>query len=115
MALPGVRFEAVLFPAVNPESQSHLGERVPGERRGVRFIATDESVYDPTRTAVAALVEVQRLHPDRLEFSANFDYIAGNARIRQQVRAGASAAAITADWDRQRAAFERTRAAYLLY
>ncbi|HEX6588058.1 MAG TPA: DUF1343 domain-containing protein, partial [Longimicrobiales bacterium] len=33
--LPGVRFEAVVFPAVNPESQSHLGERMPGDRNGV--------------------------------------------------------------------------------
>ena len=115
MALPGVRFEAIVFPAVDPERQSHLGERVPGERRGVRFIATDPVTYDPTRTAVAALVEVRRMHPDRLEFAPNFDYIAGNASIRRQVEAGASAAAITAGWPAERVHFEQARQRHLLY
>ncbi|HUF13501.1 MAG TPA: DUF1343 domain-containing protein [Longimicrobiales bacterium] len=115
MELPGVRFETLLFPAVDPGRQSHLGERVPGERRGVRFIATDPVAYDPTRTAVAALVEVARMHPDRLEFSANFDYIAGNARLRAQVLAGADAETITSGWDEARASFEAARAGYLLY
>lgn len=115
MELPGARFETLRFPAVDPERQSHLGERVPGERRGVRFIATDPVAYDPTRTAVAALVEVARMHPDRLEFSANFDYIAGNAQLRAKVLAGATFESIVSDWEESRAAFEAARERYLLY
>lgn len=113
--LQGVRFEAVRFPAVDPERQSHLGERVPGERRGVRFVATDPGIYDPTRAAVAALVEIQRMHPDRLEFAQNFDLIAGTARVRERVRAGADATAITGDWDARREAVRAVTARYLLY
>ena len=114
-ALPGVRFEPVLFPAVNPETQSHLGERMPGERRGVRFIATDVHTYDPVRTALVALVEVRDMHPARLEFAQNFDAIAGSERVRELIVAGADAERVMADWDRQVRAFEAERAPYLLY
>ena len=115
MALPGVRFEPVTFPAVNPQSQSHLGERVPGERRGVRFVATDVDVYDPVRSALVALVEIRRMHPDRLEFAQNFDAIAGSSTVRELIVAGADADRIMRDWDRQIRAFEAERAPYLLY
>ena len=115
MALPGVRFEPVTFPAVNPESQSHLGERVPGERRGIRFIATDVATYDPVRSALIALVEVRRMHPARLEFAQNFDAIAGTSSVRELIVAGAHAERVMADWDRQVRAFEAERAPYLLY
>ena len=115
LELPGVRFDTTTFAAVNPQSQSHLGEQNPGVRRGVRFIATDVTTYDPTRAAIAALVEIRRMHPDRLEFTQNFDLLAGTPRVREQIVSGASAAEITADWDAQLAAFARLREPYLLY
>ena len=113
--LPGVRFDTLTFAAVNPQQASHLGERDPGVRRGVRWIATDRAAYDPTRAAVHALVEIQRMHPDRLQFSENFDLLAGTPRLREQVRAGASAEQILAEWDAQLVEFARQRLPYLLY
>jgi len=115
LALPGVRFEVMTFPAVRPESQSHLGERVPGERRGLRFVVTDRSVYDPVAASVHALVEIRRMHPDRLEFAGNFDAIAGTDRLRTMLLAGAGADEIMAPWPSARAQYERRREPYLLY
>jgi uncharacterized protein YbbC (DUF1343 family) len=115
LGLPGVAFDTLTFPAVNPQSQSHLGERDPGVRRGVRFIATDATSYDPTRTAIHALVEIQRMHPDRLRFSENFDLLAGTPALREQLLAGTSAPQILADWDTRLIEFARQRQPYLLY
>ena len=113
--LPGVRFDTTTFAAVNPQQQSHLGERDPATRRGVRFIATDRATYDPTRAAIHALVEVRRMHPDRLRFSENFDLLAGTVRVRELVEADASAEQIMEDWDAQLVEFARQRQRYLLY
>lgn len=114
-AIPGVRFEPVRFPAVRPETQSHLGEKVPGERRGIRFVITDRDAYDPVRASVEALVQIEMLHPDRLEFAQNFDLIAGTDRVREMLEAGASADEIMRGWEPQQRAFEARRAKYLLY
>lgn len=114
-ALPGVRFEPVTFPAVSPERQTHAGEKVPGERRGVRFIATDRQVYDPTLAAVAALVEIRRLHPREFEWAASFDRLAGGTRLREQISAGASLQEIVGAWRQQLEEFSRIRERYLIY
>ena len=55
------------------------------------------------------------MHPDRLEFAQNFDAIAGNSTLREQVVAGVDADRITSDWARQASAFAAERAPYLLY
>ncbi|HEX7118085.1 MAG TPA: DUF1343 domain-containing protein [Longimicrobiales bacterium] len=111
-ALPGVRFEAVVFTPERPGDGKYGGESV----RGVRFIATDRDRYDPTHAAVAALIEIRRLHPDRLEWRAShFDRLAGTAALREQIVAGASLEEITAPWAEQLAAFRHAREQYLLY
>ncbi len=110
--LPGVRFEAVDFTPSHPGDRKYDGELV----HGVRLITTDRTVYDPTRTAIALLVEVHRLHPDRLEWhTSHFDRLAGNDRVRTLVEAGATMAEITAPWSGQLAAFDELRQQYLLY
>ncbi len=110
--LPGVRFEAVTFTPERPGDGKYGGVAV----RGVRFVATDRDRYDPTRAAVAALIEIRRLHPDRLEWrGAHFDRLAGTERLRGRIEAGASLDEITADWEAQTAAFARLREPHLLY
>ena len=110
--LPGVRFEAVTFTPERPGDGKYGGAAV----RGVRFVATDRDRYDPTRAAVAALIEIRRLHPDRLEWRiAHFDRLSGTSRLRQRIEAGASLQEVTADWDAQTAAFAAMRERYLLY
>ena len=110
--LPGVRFETVTFTPDKPSDGKYPGVEV----RGVRFTVTDRATYDPTTTAIAALVEIRRLHPDSLRFrEAHFDRLAGNTRIRQQILEGLDVPAITRDWADANAAFDARRTPYLLY
>ena len=110
--LPGVRFDVVAFTPERPGDGKYDGVAV----RGVRFVATDRDRYDPTRAAVAALIEIRRLHPDRLEWrSSHFDRLAGTDRLRRQIVDGASLEDVTRDWEGQVGAFNRLRERYLLY
>lgn len=112
LGLPGVRFEAVTFTPRAP-SDGKFGDE---EVQGIRFVATDRDRYDPTRAAIAVLVEVQRAHPERLAWHvSHFDRLAGTDRVRESVIAGASLDEIVGSWDEQVRQFERTRAPYLLY
>jgi uncharacterized protein YbbC (DUF1343 family) len=111
-ALPGVRVEAVTFTPQKPGDNKFDGQPI----RGLRFYSTDRKRYDPTITALHTLVEIQRLHRDSLRFAAaHFDRLAGSFRIREQILAGAAAEEITRDWSDQIAAFQRSRAPYLIY
>lgn len=110
--LPGVRFEAVTFTPLDPGDQKFGGEVV----RGVRFVTTDGAIYDPAVAGVAALVEIRRLHPDKLTWrESHFDRLAGTDRVRKQVIAGAALEEITAPWEEQLAAFDAVRRKYILY
>jgi uncharacterized protein YbbC (DUF1343 family) len=110
--LPGVRFEAVTFTPSQPGDGKFPDQMV----RGVRFITTDRATYDPTRAAVAALIEIQRLHLDELAWDpAHFDALAGTSSLREQIQAGASLDEITRGWAAALAAFSQKRAGYLLY
>lgn len=110
--LPGVRFVADTFTPVSPGDQKHAGVRV----HGIRLIMTDRSTYDPTVTAVAMLAAIQRVHPGQIGFvAAQFDRLAGGRALREAVQAGEAPREIVARWTRPLAAFERRRAAVLLY
>lgn len=112
LALPGVRIEPVTFTPREPGDQKFGGQAV----RGVRLHVTDRASYDPAVTGIALLVEVRRLHGDRLTWRvAHFDRLAGTDRVRQAIVAGRSAAEITADWPAQTAAFREAVGPYLLY
>ncbi|RMH23457.1 MAG: DUF1343 domain-containing protein [Gemmatimonadetes bacterium] len=109
--LPGVRFEPVRFTPHGPGDGKSDGVEV----EGVRLIATGPD-YDPTRTAVALLVEARRQAGDRWRWlQAHFDRLAGTDRLRLGIEAGLPPEALTADWDAQLDAFRRARARYLLY
>lgn len=112
LRLPGVRFEPVVFEPTSPGDRKFGGEQV----RGIRFITTDRERYDPTRAAVAALIEVHRDHADRLEwYVSHFDRLAGTDRVRHEVLAGSELETVTAGWDQESRAFESARRPYLLY
>ncbi|HEX6695126.1 MAG TPA: DUF1343 domain-containing protein, partial [Longimicrobiales bacterium] len=104
--LPGVRIEPVTFTPEKPGD----GKYPSTEVRGLRFTVTDRSTYDPTVTAIAALVEIRKLHPDSLQFrAAHFDRLAGNPRIRPQILDGMDVNAITGGWREANAAFDARR------
>lgn len=110
--LAGVRFEPVTFTPVRPGDGKYAGETV----RGVRFVATDEQVYDPTVSAVAALIEARSLAGERWEWLvAHFDRLAGTDALRQGIEAGDEVDALTAGWAEALAAFEAMAAPYRLY
>lgn len=110
--LEGVEFEMVTFTPERPGDGKFGGEEV----RGVRLTATDRERYDPTIAAVAMLVEIGSLHPERLEWRVgHFDRLAGTDRIRKAILAGADLAEIVGGWGEELAEFSRVRARHLLY
>lgn len=109
--IPGVRFEAVRFTPRDPTDGKFEGVEVSG----VRFVAAGAD-YDPTRAAVAALVEARRMAGDRWEWRADhFDLLAGTDALRQGIEEGLDPAELTRDWEGEREAFRELRAPYLLY
>jgi uncharacterized protein YbbC (DUF1343 family) len=112
MSLPGVRLEAVTFVPESPGDGKFDGESA----RGIRFHATDRATYDPTRTAVAALIAIRDEHPDRFEFLENhFDRLAGTDRLRLGLLANDALYSLTEGWRSQIAGFEERRRVHLLY
>lgn len=107
----GIRYEAVTFTPQKPGDKKYDGQLV----KGVRYVTTDRNAYDPTRVAIATLVEIRKLQPGEFKWSGSFNRLVGNSRVKQQVDAGASYQEITNDWDTQLAAFKQLRQPYLLY
>ncbi|MDR7522172.1 MAG: DUF1343 domain-containing protein [Armatimonadota bacterium] len=108
IGLPGVVFEA-----------SDLG-RSGGPRRAVRLVIHEPLRFRPATTAVYILVEVRRLHGDRLEFVQRggrfvFDFVWGTNRIRKEILRGAPAHAIAARWEPELRRFQMLRSPYLIY
>lgn len=110
--LPGVRFEATRFTPESPSDGKFGGE----ELGGVRFVATDPDVYDPTVAAVAALIEARWLSGERWSWRADhFDLLAGTDALRLGIEAGEEVGTLTAGWADQVEAFRRLREKVLLY
>ena len=110
--LPGVRFEAATFTPDRPGDAKWPGTEV----HGVRFVVTDRTVYDPTRAAVAALIEARALSGDRWSWNvAHFDRLAGTDRLRREIEQGRTLEEITASWAAPLDAFVRMRERHLLY
>ena len=108
----GVRFERAEWRPLNPGDRRYGGEL----NRGIRLIITDREKYDPTRVAVAAMIEIRKQHPDRFKWVGNgINELAGNARFRRQIDAGESLEQVTRRWDQEARAFEARRRPYLLY
>ena len=108
----GVRFELAEWTPVKPGDQRYDGQL----NKGLRFIVTDRTAYNPVEVAVAAMIEIRKLHPDHFKWVGNgITRLVGNVRFRQQIDAGASLEAVTRGWDAQAAAFVAKRKAYLLY
>jgi len=110
--LPGFAIETVSFTPAAPGDGKYGGEAV----RGVRLTVTDRESYDPTRTAVALLVESRRLAGDRWEWRAShFDRLAGTDALRLGIETGEGLERLTASWDAQTDTFRARRAPYLIY
>jgi uncharacterized protein YbbC (DUF1343 family) len=110
--IPGLRVEPVTFTPSEPGDGKFGGQPV----HGVRLHVTDRAAYDPAITGVALLVEIQRLHGNRLTWrTAHFDRLAGTDALRRGIVAGQDVDALTADWHRQAEAFRASVAPFLIY
>ncbi|MCL6553091.1 MAG: DUF1343 domain-containing protein [Firmicutes bacterium] len=109
--LPGVRFAASALP--HP--------RTGRVWYGVRFHVTDPAVFRPSTTLVYVLVEIRRLHADRLRFTAPrqgpylFDLVWGTKDVRLGLLRGDDAATIVARWQPALQRFLKLRQGFLLY
>ena len=111
-ALPGVRFEAVTFIPRKPDDGKYDDQRV----RGIRLRVTDRTVYDPTRAAIALLLEVRESAGAAWAWRPEvFDRLAGTDRLRSAIEAGATADEIIGSWTDDLDRFAATRTRYLLY
>jgi uncharacterized protein YbbC (DUF1343 family) len=111
-ALPGVRIEPVTFTPVDPGDGKFAGEAV----RGIRFLVTDRDRYDPTVTAVVALLEARRQAGDRWAWNeSHFDRLAGTDRLRLAIDALRPLDEIVTSWKAERERFASLREHYLLY
>ncbi len=109
--LPGVRMEAVTFTPSGAGDGKFEGEEV----QGVALTAISPA-YDPTRTALALLLETRRLSGERWEWrEAHFDRLAGTGAVRAGIERGLSLEALTAGWDEALEGFTELRTPYLLY
>lgn len=108
--LPGVRFEPVTY-------QTFKGRSVGIDLHGAHLTVTDPRTFRPLRTALTALVTLQRLHPRGLRVlkKARFGRVWGTFDVLKRLRRGQSVAAIEASFARDLRRFARTRRAHLLY
>lgn len=110
--LPGVRFHPARFTPEGPGDGKFDGIEV----NGVRLEVTDPSIYDPTRAAMALLVESRRMSGERWEWTPeHFDRLAGTQRVRNGVELGESESEITRGWGQNIEAFRELREPVLIY
>ncbi|MEU2309018.1 exo-beta-N-acetylmuramidase NamZ family protein [Streptomyces misionensis] len=109
LGLPGVRFrEAYFAPTFSKFQGTTVG--------GVQVHVTDRAVYDPVRTGIALLVTARKVwegfawRPDDW-----IDKLTGSDWVRTMIDAGAGTDEVVGAWQRELAAFRRTREEYLLY
>ncbi|MBZ6082195.1 DUF1343 domain-containing protein [Streptomyces olivaceus] len=107
--LPGVRFREAYFA---PSFSKFQGKTVGG----VQLHVHDRAAFDPVRTGIALLVTAKR-YWDGFAWRADhaIDRLSGSARVRTMIDAGADTDEVVDGWERELAAFRRTRRQYLLY
>lgn len=116
--LAGCRFRPLYF---RPRFQKHAGSTCGG----VQIHVTDRRLFDSYLTGVAFLQSVRRVAPDTFawrakpyEFVADIpaiDLLAGDDKLRLALEADADLGDLTAEWARERAAFEEIRRETFLY
>ncbi|MFE1992953.1 exo-beta-N-acetylmuramidase NamZ family protein [Streptomyces parvulus] len=107
--LPGVRFREAYFA---PTFSKFQGKTVGG----VQVHVHDRDAFDPVRTGIALLVTARRSWDGFAWRPDNWiDKLTGSAQVRTMIDAGADTDEVVAGWQRELAAFRRTRRQYLIY
>jgi uncharacterized protein YbbC (DUF1343 family) len=118
MGLPGVAFRPVVF---TPTFQKHAGQACGG----VQLHVTNTDTFRPYRTGVAFVKACRDQAPERFQWRHRayefvdkipaIDLLAGSAKLREGIDAGASLDELAARWPRDEGTFREARAEYLLY
>ncbi|MBB4716294.1 exo-beta-N-acetylmuramidase NamZ domain-containing protein [Streptomyces luteogriseus] len=109
LALPGVRFREAYFA---PTFSKYQGKTIGG----VQVHVHDRAAFDPVRTGIALLVTAKQVWSGFAWRPDNWiDKLTGSTRVRTMIDAGADTDEVVAGWQRELAAFRRTRRKYLLY
>ncbi len=68
----------------------------------------DRARYDPISFAIAAIGEIQRLHPEEFKWNAkHFDLLAGGSLLRQTISKNKPVESLLADWTIETNVFKR--------
>jgi uncharacterized protein YbbC (DUF1343 family) len=118
MELPGVRFRPVVF---TPQFQKHAKTACGG----VQLHVTDARAFRAYRTGVAVLKDAHDQDREKFRWREKayefvdqipaIDLLAGTAKLREGIEAGASLDELAARWPRDEGEFADARAPYLLY
>ncbi|MBZ5661258.1 MAG: DUF1343 domain-containing protein [Acidobacteriia bacterium] len=106
-AIPGARFEPDRF---TPDSGLYKGELC----QGARVMVTNRAAFQSMRMGMEIASTLAQLYPGKFD-AAKMIALAGNATTIERLKNGDAPTAIIASWDKDLAAFRRTRAKYLLY
>jgi len=108
--LPGVRF----IPVIYKPSYSRFRDKT---LMGTQLIITRAGDFEPLRTALTILTELERLYPGKTVFKKGwfFNAIWGDSRVRTLIRSGKKPAEIMALWSDELKAFAKKRQVALLY
>jgi uncharacterized protein YbbC (DUF1343 family) len=105
--IAGVRFEPATFV---PDADRYRGQPC----HGIRLVVADRDALDAPALGVELLSALHALYPGRFEIARTLGML-GSRRVLAEVQAGLDPRAIAAGWTESLRAFQRLRAAYLLY
>ena len=107
--LPGVRFIPVIY---RPSYSRFKGKTL----MGTQLVVTDPDLFEPLRTALTLLTELERIYPGETVFRRwTFNAIWGDPQIMRDVQAGKQPAEIIAKWEKGLKEFDVSRRRALLY
>jgi uncharacterized protein YbbC (DUF1343 family) len=107
--LPGVRFEAITT-IVEPGAAKFPGQTIPA----IRFIVMDREAYRPVRTSLLLIDQIRRSHPKEFAWGPSIDRLTGSGKVKLAIDSG-TLPALLEQWDREAAAFSKSRRPFLLY
>jgi uncharacterized protein YbbC (DUF1343 family)/CubicO group peptidase (beta-lactamase class C family) len=105
--LPGLKITAAEF---TPDAATHKGQAC----RGVRFKVTDRAKTQSVRTGIALATAIQRLHAKEFKLDP-MQKLLLHPQALESIRGGRSVGETMALWAGDAAAFQKRRAAVLLY
>jgi len=105
--IPGIRVYPTSF---TPTESNFKGVRI----EGVRFEITNRELVDSTRLGLELAAALQKLYPNKIDFTASRRLI-GSDEVIRRLAAGDDPRAIQESLVDSLAAFDRLRAPYLLY